>query len=167
MCGSASDSTRAISCGEMVMLNFQSLRLLAPQSAARQTPGCPWSCPAFGEQAGESSAQLGDPRTGTGGSQRELRMCRRTLRHGRAGVPEQLRARSLIDLIRFGKDQLIAHRRLIQGLQHVLVCSFQSVARIDQEIDTREIGASSKKIMNERGPGLDLRFGGGRIPIAW
>src|ERR1700730_18098254 len=147
MCGSASDSTRAISCGEMVMLNFQSLRLLAPQSAARQqTRGYLWSCPAFGEQAGDSGAQLGDSRTRMGGSHLELRMCRRTLRHGRAGVPEQLRARGLIDLIRFGEDQLVAHRRLIQGLQHVLVCSFQSVARIDQEIDPREIGASSEEI---------------------
>src|SRR5215208_3952500 len=41
------------------------------------------------------------------------------------------------------------------------------MAGVDQEIDARQIGAASQKVMNELVPSLDLALGGGGITVAW
>ena len=40
------------------------------------------------------------------------------------------------------------------------------MAGVDQQIDAREIGAALQEGVDQRGPGLDLGLGGGRIAVA-
>ena len=85
-----------------------------------------------------------------------------------AAIVSAMRACELrgLHLVGLGQHDLIAHRRFIQRLQHVLVDVLQAMAAVDQHIDAREAGASQQEFVDQRGPGRDLRLGRGGVAVA-
>src|SRR6516225_7744309 len=160
MCGSASERTRAISWGEMVIEEFPGSgggaagsNIAAPLSEppARAKEGRRFSRPALLDEPCDSGAQLRYAGAGARGGHQHLRMRRGMLGERRLG---------------FGQHDLVVDRGLVQALEHVGVDRLEAVASVEEEVGAREIGASLEKGMDQRGPGLDLRLRGGRITVA-
>src|SRR6516225_10421392 len=175
MCGSASERTRAISWGEMVIEEFPGSgggaagsNIAAPFSEppARAKEGRRFSRPALLDEPCDSGAQLRYAGAGARGGHQHLRMRRGMLGERRLGRGDERRKLRILGRIGFGQHDLVVDRGLVQALEYVGVDRLEAVASVEEEVGAREIGASLEKGMDQRGPGLDLRLRGGRITVA-
>src|SRR5262249_14219063 len=179
MCGSASDRTRAISCGEMFIAKFSRQPAAVPRAAivagTFTEPGLiskaqngisDLTCAALLDEPRHGGAQLWNAAAAARGSYEHLRMRRGVLVERRLRRADACREIRVSRRLRFGEDDLVVDRRLVQVLEHLCVRRLEAVARVDQQIHAREIGAAQKKGIDERCPGLNLSFRSSRIAIS-
>src|SRR5580704_8774126 len=108
------------------------------------------------QQPRDGPPQLGDAGAGPRRGGDQIGKCRGAFFHRRFDLLDSLDEFCLLDLIALRQHDLVANRGLAQRIENAVVDGFEAVARVDEDIDSRQRRAAAQVIVDQSGPGGDL-----------